>query len=89
MTLFCTVCKAEIPEKRARRHAVTRSDECGKTLNLEKLRDVRKRKCKACGRHFRIRKQEDARWTPQTAIPAKSDSSENADFIRNRFERIS
>lgn len=100
MTLFCVVCKSEIPLKRARRHAVTCSDDCGKNLNLERLRDVRKRKCKACGRRFRTKTQEGARWTPQTAIPVavvfdenvpKLDSiiRVNPDFIRNRFERLS
>jgi hypothetical protein len=89
MTLRCIICAYEIPQKRARRNAVTCSPECAERLNREKLQDRRKRKCAACGRRFRPPKQEGASLTQQTAITAKSDSSENTDFIRNRFERVS
>jgi hypothetical protein len=49
MTLFCTVCKSEIPEKRIRRGACTCSTECKKQLRRIRaaLRD--KSVCKYCG----------------------------------------
>jgi hypothetical protein len=100
MTLRCIVCTADIPQKRARRNAVTCSPECAERLNREKLQDRRKRKCAACGRRFRPEKQEGASLSQQTAIPVPIVHDENApklsaeislspDFLRNRFERVS
>lgn len=88
MILFCTVCKAEIPDKRARRHAITCSDECGRVLNLEKVRDRQKRKCVSCGRRFRPRKQEGASLTQKTAIQIGAQPSESTDFIALRFGKV-
>lgn len=48
-TLFCTVCKGEIPEKRIRRGASTCSPECRKVHR--KIQAARRAKsiCKYCG----------------------------------------
>lgn len=53
MTIYCVLCRAEIPEARERRGAVTCSPEHSKEFRRQKRAEHAKRFCRLCGRPTR------------------------------------
>ena len=88
MTLFCTVCKAEIPPERIKR-ASTCSLSCQKELNRLRVAERAKKKCRLCGRKFRSATKLDPVLSQHTPLAASKAVELTRNFIRNRFERIS
>ena len=84
METFCIVCRGPIPEKRARRNAVTCCQEHADELNRIRLRSSRKTKCYACGRRSHPRWQEVAVLSPHEALTEDVRPSENARFTAGR-----
>jgi hypothetical protein len=61
MTLFCMVCRGEMPEDRARRKkANTCSDQCQTEYRRRMRQERAEEKCRLCGRRFRRSRNLDA-----------------------------
>jgi hypothetical protein len=88
MTLFCTVCKSDIPPERVKR-AVTCSPVCAKELNRLKVADRAKKKCRLCGRRFKSATKLEPVLTQHTPLVATKAVELTREFIRSRFERLS
>ena len=85
--MFCVMCRGEIDGARARRGAVTCSNECAREVSRERRQATAEKKCRLCGRKFRYR-QPVGRASENAVLSTKTREASLSGAVREAHNAV-